>query len=736
MTARNESSADRPLALSMRRDLEVRPLRFTGQRYWNVKDPIALRYFQLRDEEHFILQSLDGRASAAQIRDRFERRFAPRKLALSQLHGFLGLLHQQGLVVSGGAGQGATLLRRRGRQRRRAMAAACGNLLALRFPGLDPHGLLDGLHARCRWLFTWPALAAWAVLVCSAVLLVAMQFGVLRARLPEWGTFFGPQNIIWIAAALAATKVLHELGHALACRHFGAECHEIGLMFLVFTPCLYCNVTDAWMLPNKWHRAAIGAAGMWAELGVASLCTFLWWFTEPGLLNALCLNTMFVCSVGTLLFNGNSLLRFDGYFILSDLLEVPNLQPRSAAVLASHLRRRWLGLPEGAEPVSPGRPGLLALYGVASTGYRWFLVLGILWLFHGVLEAQRLEVVAVLLAILVVAGLLAVPAWRAAKFLRDPGVRRQLRWAAAARATALLAAAAAAFALLPLPHRITAPAMLVPRDARRVYVAVPGILLDAVRPGDVVRAGQTLAHLENADLHQEIARLTGLRDLQQLRVANLRGRRVVDPSAGEQIPVAEEALADLEEQLRQRQLDAQRLTISAPQAGAVLPPPAIRREARPGELAPWSHSPLDASNHGAYLETGAMLCMVGDPQRLEALAVIDQAEVEFVRTGQRVRIRLEQLPGKTLRGRVAELSELDLETVPGELLSTGLVPTRQDASGHLRPAHACYLARVALDASGEPLLLGSPGRAKIHAPPRSLAARLHRCLRGTLRFPW
>ena len=137
------------------------------------------------------------------------------------------------------------------------------------------------------------------------------------------------------------TKVLHEFGHGLSCKHFGGECHEMGVMILVLTPCLYCNVSDSWMLPNKWHRAAIGAAGMYVEVVLASICTFIWWFTEPGLFNYLCLNVMFICSVSTVMFNANPLLRYDGYYILADILEIPNLrqkathdpQPQAGAVV-------------------------------------------------------------------------------------------------------------------------------------------------------------------------------------------------------------------------------------------------------------------------------------------------------------------------------------------------------------------------------------------------------------------
>ena len=101
-------------------------------------------------------------------------------------------------------------------------------------------------------------------------------------------------------------------------------------MLLVLTPCLYCNVSDSWMLPNKWHRAWIGAAGMYVEIVIASICTFLWWFSEPGLLNQLCLSTMFVCSVSTMMFNANPLLRYDGYYILADVMEIPNLRQKAS----------------------------------------------------------------------------------------------------------------------------------------------------------------------------------------------------------------------------------------------------------------------------------------------------------------------------------------------------------------------------------------------------------------------
>ncbi len=191
---------------------------------------------------------------------------------------------------------------------------------------------------------------------------------------------------------LACTKILHEFGHGLSCKHFGGECHEMGVMILVLTPCLYCNVSDSWMLPNKWHRAAIGAAGMYVEVVLASICTFIWWFSEPGLLNYICLNMMFVCSVSTILFNANPLLRYDGYYILTDILEIPNLRQKATTILSRKLGKWCLGLEPPDDPFLPQRnQGLFALYTVAAAVYRWVVLFSILYFLEQGLRAVRPE---------------------------------------------------------------------------------------------------------------------------------------------------------------------------------------------------------------------------------------------------------------------------------------------------------------------------------------------------------
>ena len=305
--------ASRSMVMRHRDDLEVYPRHEGGTTAWVIKDPISLRYFQFSDSEFSIFRWLDGKRTLNEIVSAFNKRFAPRRLSHHELRGFVDGLHQSGLVHFKSSDQGNRLWERGNRQRFEQRLAAFANPLAIRLPGINPLHLVDWLYRRCRWCFSWYAGLAAAMLVTVAAATFATRSDEFIARLPTIDAFLSPANLIALAIALAIVKVLHELGHALTCRHFGGDCHEIGVMLLVFTPCLYCDVTDAWKLSNRWHRIAISAAGMIVEVVLASICGLLWWATDSGVVNSLLLNVVVVCSVGTVLVNANPLLRYDGY---------------------------------------------------------------------------------------------------------------------------------------------------------------------------------------------------------------------------------------------------------------------------------------------------------------------------------------------------------------------------------------------------------------------------------------
>ena len=337
------SSSSRKLAIRVRPDLKARRQRYQGRVYWVVKEPVGLQYYRFEEEEFAILQMLDGQSSLEDIAEQFEAEFPPQTIRVEELQNFVGMLHRSGLVLTDASGQGVQLKQRRDERRRKEIIGAMSNILSFRFRGFDPERILNVMYPWVSWFFTVPTMIICIVLASCALTLVTVQFDVFQSRLPSFQSFFAAQNWLLIAGVLGVTKVIHEFGHGLSCKHFGGECHEMGVMFLVLTPCLYCNVSDSWMLPNRWHRAAIGAAGMYVEIVIASICTFIWWFSEPGFLNYVCLNVMFVSSVSTILFNANPLLRYDGYYILSDVMEIPNLRQKASSILSRKLGSWCLG---------------------------------------------------------------------------------------------------------------------------------------------------------------------------------------------------------------------------------------------------------------------------------------------------------------------------------------------------------------------------------------------------------
>jgi len=729
------SAATRRLALRMRPDLVIHPQTYGSVRCWLVKDPLSLRYFHLGEEEHAILTMLDGRSSLGDLQRRFEASFAPLQVTLDQLHGFVSRLHQSGLLLGESPGQAEELLRRRRERRRRAWVGSLASVLAIRFRGIDPEPLLRWLYPRCAWMFSpWFLVACLGLVACAAVL-VAVEFDVFARRLGQSASLLAAGNLIWLAAALALAKGFHELAHALVGRHFGGECHEIGFMLLVGTPCLYCDVSDAWLLANKWHRIAVSAAGILAEVVLASVCVFLWWLSEPGPLNTILLNVVVVCSLNTLFFNGNPLLRFDGYYILADWLETPNLSQHARAMLSRSLCRFLLGVETPSDRHLPDRMRLfVGIYGIASFVYRWCVVLGVLWMLHRILKPHGLQVVAGIVAAAAIAGIVAMPMVRVGAWVFRPGFREQIRpgrivWGSIG--WLLLAA----LLLIPLPFRVSAPVVLQPQEGRSVYAVIPGRLVEAVPPDTPVVEDQVLARLANAEIDRQIAELAGQREEQRLRLDHLRVRLLADPSIAPQIPPAEEALVDLERQLRQRELDHEHLVLRAPVGGTVFPPPRVPDSPfQRGALGPWRGGLLEPRNLGAHLASGTLVCVVGDPARLEAALVIDQADMEFVRSGQRVRLKLDALPGCILAGTVVAVAKMDLKVPPRELTVRSDLPVRRDPAGTVRPATTSYEARVAINDCPPGLPVGARGEARILATPQSLGKRLLRWLSRVFRF--
>jgi putative peptide zinc metalloprotease protein len=737
------SATSRPLKLRMRADLTVRSHRYHGQLFWIVKEPIALNYFRFHEEEFAVLKMLDGNTSLDTIKEEFERRFAPQKITFGDLQQFVGMLHRNGLVVSQSSGQGKQLKKRRDEKVWKELLSKLANVFALRFRGIDPDRLLTWLHRYTGWFFTTPMVVFNLLFGLSALMLVLINYDTFQAKLPTFHQFFGLKNWIFLAITMGTVKVLHEFGHGLSCKHFGGECHEMGAMLLVFTPALYCNVSDSWLLPNKWHRAAIGAAGMYVELFLASCAVYLWWFSQPGLFNYLCLSVIFICSVSTVMFNGNPLMRFDGYYILMDLAEIPNLRQKATEVLKRYLTHLCLGIEQPESPFLPKENQLIfGLYTIGSEIYRLFVVFSILFFLNSVFEPYGLKIIGQVIGFAGVFGLVVQPLWQLIQFFRTPGRSGKVKKARVAISLAVAAAVIVAVAMIPLPFSVSCPFEVVPRNAAPVYVAVPG-RMDAgpnVELLSHVKKGDQLVQLTNLELELEVERLQGEYNAAKDHLDTLERAANKSTQLEGQIP-SSKALEEARRLLLERKLEElAKLSIVAPRDGIVLPAPRKAPMKDPRMLPSWSGSVFDEKNRGSFLKNEDVVCVIGSPEDLEAVLVYDQIDVNLIKPDVPVALMFEANVDRVYHGKIDTVAKVALEHPSPNLMEStgGYLAAKADKTGNQKLISTSYQARVPLAEaiSGDHTLiyLGQRGQARVYTGWQSLGERLVRFVYRTFHF--
>jgi putative peptide zinc metalloprotease protein len=708
-----------------------------GRRSWVVKDPLSKRFALFGEQELALLDALDGRATIDELIAMFERRFAPRRMRPEDLTRFIASLHELEFVYSDRPGQGDVLMRRRGVQRLRSLRARLMSPLSMRFSGIDPTRLFDVLEPLGRMLFSRAAAWIAAVYCGAALLVVGMRLPRFLAELPAIEDYLTPANLLTVGAVLGTIKVLHEFGHGLACRRFGGECRDLGFMLLIFTPCLYCDITDAWSFPRRRHRLITAAAGIYVEFILAATAVFVWAVSAPGFTSQVALQVVVVASVTTVVFNGNPLMRYDGYYMLSDLVGTPNLGQRSAAVLRTWLAKSLYGRDAPQDPLTPREyRGWYAAYAVASAIYRWVLSCTIVLMLvaaarpYGLENLSRAVGVATLLTLII--GPL-VYLWRL--------LPRTARWEEMNKCRAAVMALsvivpAAAFLAVPLPHSVLGPCELQLRDAGRLYVEVPGRLTEVrLGYGTRVSANDVVATLENRDLELEIEELHGREAKLVVTLAALNRAAFAGDFAARTIPETEKLLASCRERLKTKEAEFAGLAIKAGREGTLFGTEPVPPE-REGLSPSWTGRPLDRANLGCTLEVGTVLGQIGDPRRRQAAVVLEQDVIEYVHKGDTAEVVFDALPQETFTGKVIEIAIDDLKEGPRRLSagSGGEVAGRKDAEGRERPTTTSYLARVELDDAGDRFREGWRGTARIRVGPKPMAARLWRSLSRTFQF--
>ena len=284
---------------------------------------------------------------------------------------------------------------------------------------------------------------------------------------------------------------------------------------------------------------------MYVELILASLATFMWWFSEPGMFNFLCLSVMFICSVSTVVFNGNPLLRFDGYYILMDILEIPNLRQKATEILKRWFQEYCLGLELQENPFLPQKKQFwFALYTVASVIYRWVVVFSIMMFLMKVLEPYGLQALGRLVAFTGLAGMIVQPVWQIIKFFRTPGRASKMKRKNVLTSLVVATAAIAGICYIPLPFHVDCAAEIQPQDTSQVFAMVPGRLVSwHKKPGDAVEEQEVIAELDSIDLRIEWERALAEYKIAFRKLQLLEDRKNYDDEAAAQLDTQAKIIA-------------------------------------------------------------------------------------------------------------------------------------------------------------------------------------------------
>lgn len=482
------------LRVRIRPTVEIQRQFYRGEKWYVLRDPLNNSFFRVRPSAYAFVMRLDPVRTVEDAWLGSIEESPDDAPGQEDVVSLLGQLYSMNLLETELPPDSRRLFARYDANRKKELRSKLMNIMFIRIPLFDPEVLLRRLSRFIKFLVGPYGAVAWAGMAIFAIKLVVERADEL---------FVGAQgvlaadNLFLLYLGLVLVKSFHEFGHAAVCHRYGGEVHTIGVMLMMFTPLPYVDATSSWGFRSRWHRAFVGAAGMIFELFAASVAAVYWALSGEGVLHSLAYNIMFVASVSTILFNANPLLRLDGYYILSDLVDLPNLHSRATAHLKYLLERHLFSCEDSLPSVRDLREASeLTLFGILSLIYKVVVFGGII-----LFISDKWLILGTIMTVAGVIGWVVVPTVRFISYLMTDARLARCRNRIYSRSLFLLGAFAILAVMIPFPRNIDAPGVIESAPEIKVVNGVPGYLAEClVVPGQRVRAGQPLVRLVNPDL--------------------------------------------------------------------------------------------------------------------------------------------------------------------------------------------------------------------------------------------
>jgi putative peptide zinc metalloprotease protein len=675
---------------------------YRGQLWYVLQDRTSGKFLRFSPSAYFVLSLLDGRRTLDEVWAIANQQLADDSLTQDEVIRLLGQLYTADVLHGDGVPDIEEMVSRGETQTRRKRLMSIMNPLAVRIPLFDPEGFLKLTTPLVAPFISWFGALLYIGLLVYGATLAVTYWDTLTENVVD--RVLSVESVALLLLTYPIIKAIHELGHAYTITKWGGEVHEIGLMFLVFMPVPYVDASDSLSFQNKWQRALVGAAGILVELGLAAIAMIVWVNAESGLVRAFAFSTMLIAGTSTLFFNGNPLLRFDGYYVLSDVLEIPNLGKRANQYLG-YLAQRLFGVKEAKNPATaPGEPFWFVTYGTAAFLYRIFITITIV-----LLVSSRFFSLGILLAVWSVILIFVVPLSKHVWFLlANPKLRRR-RGRALSVVGGTLAVAIGLLVFLRLPYATVSEGVVMIPGEGRVHANADGVI-------EEVRVSQGGAVSENAVLLSMTDPLLDARvhllEATEAEVANrYNSLNLIDPAAAR---IAASELEHVQADLALARERRNNLDVRASKDGRV--------------------ALIDSMDMiGRFVPQGTLLAYVSHFDHPLIRVVVPESDVDIVRRETRdIKVRFISKPKEVYPARIErEVPALDAELPSRALATEGggrITVDPSDPSGRRALGNYMHLD-LALDGSVEVETIGDRVLVRFSHEPRSLAERFYRRVR-------
>ena len=487
----------------LRDHARIRRHRYRGRIWYVLDDRLSSRVHRLSPSAYIFVALMDGRRTVDDLWSNVVRQNGESAPTQDEIVHLLAQLHASDLLQSDISPDSLEVFDRFVTQKRTRLKQMLLNPMSLRLPIFDPDPFLERTLPLVRPLLGWFGGLLWFAVVIPALVLAAGRWSELSENVTD--RLLATENLLLLSLVFPVVKLLHELGHGYATKVFGGAVHEFGIMLIMGMPTPYVDASSSSGFRKKSRRALVGAAGMIVEVFVAALALHVWRIAEPGAVRTLCFNVITVAGVSTLIFNGNPLMRYDGYYILIDVLEIPNLASRSARLWRAMVDKYAFRVADARIPAgAPGEFKWLVSYAPAAFMYRMSVQFGI-----ALFLAGRFFFIGVLLALWTVVTGILIPVFNSLKYVATSRTLQKHRARAVGLTAGLTAAAVIMLAVVPFPlHTVSEGVVWLPDNAilragtdgfvRRLLVA----------PDTIVRAGDALIETQEPQLEADVETLT------------------------------------------------------------------------------------------------------------------------------------------------------------------------------------------------------------------------------------